>query len=50
MFLMYLICRLARLGDTVSRKLVSSNTAIERLHEYLAENGETLAQVLISSF
>ncbi|VBB30089.1 unnamed protein product [Acanthocheilonema viteae] len=45
----YAVCyKLARLGDTISRKLVSSNTAIEKLHEYLAENGETLAQVPIS--
>uniref|UniRef100_A0A0N5A844 BTB domain-containing protein n=1 Tax=Syphacia muris TaxID=451379 RepID=A0A0N5A844_9BILA len=34
-----------RLGDNVSSQLLSSGKAIEVLHRYLAENGETLEQV-----
>lgn len=40
--------RLARLGDVVSRNLISSGTAMEQLHDYLAANGNTLEQVYLS--
>lgn len=43
------VFRLARLGDAISRELISSGTGVEKLHEYLAENGETLEQASILS-
>lgn len=36
--------KLARLGDVISRKLLTSGNSLQILHEYLAENGETLDQ------
>uniref|UniRef100_A0A915AUS3 Association with the SNF1 complex (ASC) domain-containing protein n=3 Tax=Parascaris univalens TaxID=6257 RepID=A0A915AUS3_PARUN len=39
------IYQLAQLGDVVSRKLLSSGTAIHVLHQYLRRNNETLRDV-----
>uniref|UniRef100_A0A0M3I434 Vps16_C domain-containing protein n=1 Tax=Ascaris lumbricoides TaxID=6252 RepID=A0A0M3I434_ASCLU len=36
------IYQLAQLGDLVTRKLLSSGTAVHVLHQYLRRNNETL--------